>query len=319
MSRQILESEAVAFFKERDRFLIFTHNSPDADTIGSACALVIALCACGKQAYAYNSEEIPQRLSFLQPEKYFVRTLPPTDAYTLLSVDVASPAVLSEQDAAHRFALSIDHHAINSVLCERLLLHADYAAAGEIVYELIKEMGVPLTKEIATCLYAAISSDSGGFRYPSTRPETMQTAAALMQTGIDFAEINRRLFACKTPAQIAVEKLAYEKLDILFDGKFALVTVTADELAATGASDADTGSLNELPRQVNGTLASAVIKPKGSLIKCSLRSDGQVDVSRIAAKFQGGGHMCAAGFSVKNGDIDAVRQALLETMQEVLA
>lgn len=319
MSKPILEPEAIAFLRERDHFLFFTHNSPDADTVGSASALVLALRAMGKQADAYNREGVPERLSFLSVGQTFLSTLPPLEGRTLVSVDVASPAVLAPQDADRSFALAIDHHKANTVHCERLYVKSEYPAAGELVYELLQAMGTPLTPELAACLYAAISSDSGGFRYASTRPQTMRIAAALMETGIDFADINRRLFEQKTPPQIAAEKLAYEKLELHFDGRFALVTVTAEELAATGASDADTGSLNDIPRQIAGTWLSAVIKPKGHLVKCSLRANRDIDVSAIAARFGGGGHIRAAGFSVSSGRVADVRLALLNAVKEALA
>ena len=142
MSIRISESEAAAFFRERDRFLIFTHNSADADTVGSARALVLALRKLGKQADAFNREGVPARLSFLRPEEVFLPELPPLEGRTLVSVDVASPRLLSEPESAFVFALSIDHHMVNSMQCERLCLRDDFPAAGELVFLLLKELGV---------------------------------------------------------------------------------------------------------------------------------------------------------------------------------
>ena len=123
MSRRIDESDAVRFFEERDGFLIFTHNSPDADTIGSALALVLALRFRGKRAVAFNREGIPARLSFLRQEGFLIPFLPADlSGYTLVSVDVASPKMLSGGDENLTFALSVDHHEINTISCERLYL-----------------------------------------------------------------------------------------------------------------------------------------------------------------------------------------------------
>ena len=312
MSNRINESEAVAFLSEHDNFLIFTHNSPDADTVGSAIALVASLRKKGKTAIAFNREGIPARLAFLEPQAFFLAKLPADlSPYTLVSVDVASPKMLSDGDETLCFALSIDHHEINSIGCELLYLHDDYPAAGEIVYELIKAMGGTFDKEIAVALYAAISSDSGGFRYDSTRPATLRAAAELMDTGIDFARINRLLFDSKSQTQIAVEKLAYEKLEYFFGGKFALVAVTEEELSAIGATDSDTEVLNQIPRMVKGVEISAVIKPKGKIMKCSLRSNEMISVSEIAAEFQGGGHYHAAGFSKEGATVEEFKEMLL--------
>lgn len=319
MSNRINESEAIAFLKGHDNFLIFTHNSPDADTIGSAIALVASLRALGKTAVAFNREGVPERLAFLEAKEYFRAELPcDLSPFTLVSVDVASPKMLSDGDETLTFALSIDHHEINSISCDNLYLHADYPAAGEIVYELIKGLGVGIDQTVAGALYAAISSDSGGFRYDSTRPETMYAAAELMRAGIDFAKINRLLFDSKSPAQIAVEKLAYEKLEFHFGGKFVLVAVTQEDLDRIGAEDSDTEVLNQIPRTVAGALVSAVIKPKGTLMKCSMRSNEMISVAEIAAQFSGGGHYHAAGFSKEGATVEEFRRLVIDAVGKKL-
>lgn len=322
MSIRINTSEAAAFLRERDRFLVFTHNSPDADTIGSACALVRALRRLGKQADAFNREGVPARLAFLQPETVFLPELPALEGRTLVSVDVASPRMLSEPEASFPFALSIDHHEISTLPSERTYLEDQFPAAGEMIFVLLKELGVPFDTEIATALYAAISSDSGGFRFSSTRPDTMRHAAELMETGIDFARINRLLFETKQPAEVAVERLGYERLELHFGGRFALVAVTKEDLSATGASDQDCEALKHLPRQIAGVQASAVIRQKetpiGVEIRCSLRSNEEINVAALASEFGGGGHFHASGFSVYGGTVEEVKQALLEKIERIL-
>lgn len=324
MGRKINEAEAVAFLKEHDRFLIFTHNSPDADTVGSAAALVLCLRRLGKHAYAFNREGIPSHLAFLCPPDVFLNGLPDKDGCTLVSdtlvsVDVASPSVLASEDGELTFALSIDHHESNSVCCDLLYLQDRYPAAGEIVYELIRALGVEPDQTMAVALYAAISSDSGGFRFSSTRPATMRVAAKLMETGIDFARINRLLFESRTPSQIAAERLGYEKLEMHFGGRFAMIAVTADELAKANAQETDTECLNQLPRQIAGVALSAVIKPKNGTVKVSLRSNEDINVSELAAKFGGGGHFHAAGFACPDCTVEAVRERLLCAVEAVLA
>lgn len=318
MSIRINEAETAAFFRERDRFLIFTHNTADADTIGSACALVRALRKLGKQADAFNREGVPERLAFLQTDTVFLPELPDLNGRTLVSVDVASPRVLSEPEASFTFALAIDHHEISTLKCERLYLRDQFPAAGEMVYLILKELGVAPDREIATALYAAISSDSGGFRFSSTRPDTMRNAAELMETGIDFARINRLLFDSKTPAEVAIERLGYEKLELHFGGRFAVVAVTQEDLQSAGASDQDCEQLKHLPRQIAGVQASAVIRPKQDEIKCSLRSNEEINVAALASEFGGGGHFHAAGYSVTGSTVEAVKQVLLEKMEGLL-
>ncbi len=319
MGKKINEAEAVAFLKEHDRFLIFTHNSPDADTIGSAAALVLCLRRLGKQAYAFNREGIPSHLAFLCPPDVFLDRLPNVDGHTLMSVDVASPSVLASEDGALTFALSIDHHESSSVPCDLLYLQDRYPATGEIIYELIRALGIQPDEAMAVALYAAISSDSGGFRFSYTRPATMRAAAELMETGIDFARINRLLFESRTPSQIAMERLGYEKLEMHFGGRFAMIAVTADELSKANARETDTECLNQLPRRIAGVELSAVIKPKNGTVKVSLRSNENINVSELAAGFGGGGHFHAAGFSCPGCTVEAVKERLLQTVKTVLA
>ena len=205
---------AAAYLRTADDCLIYIHTNPDGDAVGSGGALALALRRLGKRARVFCADEIPERLRFLTEAAADVPFTRTQDASaTPLSVDVASAGQLGVPEAPH-FALSIDHHAVNRIGCERLLLKSDYPAAGEIVYELLCALGLPLDRPLATLLYAAISSDSGGFRYSSTRPQTHLCAAKLLETGIDFAKINRLLFETKSEVQTALEKAAYNRLEL---------------------------------------------------------------------------------------------------------
>jgi phosphoesterase RecJ-like protein len=175
--------QAAQFLKQNDNFLIVCHTSPDADTIGSASALTAGLRKLGKNAAAVCDEPIPEKLSFLDTNHCFSETVP-FEVQTYISIDVASPAILGnfEQKFVERgFDLSIDHHLVNTVPCERRLLCTAYSSCGEIIYELLTELGVRIDKSVAVSLYGAISSDSGGFRYSSTRGQTMRYAADLIE------------------------------------------------------------------------------------------------------------------------------------------
>ena len=172
--------EAAAYLRTADNCLIYTHTNPDADTIGSAGTLALALRKLGRRARVFCADALPARLSFLRDAAGAdLFTHEQDAAATPLSVDVASENQLGISEAP-LFMLSVDHHAVNRIACERLLLKDDYPAAGEIVYELLCALGIPLDRTLATLLYAAISSDSGGFRYSSTRPQTHLCAAKLL-------------------------------------------------------------------------------------------------------------------------------------------
>ncbi len=301
--------EAAAFLMGCDGCLIYTHASPDGDTLGSATALALILRSLGKEAFVYSPDGIPKKLSFLPVDGLFLDNEP--ENLTPVSVDVASPKLLGNAKNTF-FELSIDHHKVNSVDCERLLCMDDRIACGEIIYMISVELGVVLTKDIALSIYTAISSDSGGFRYEATKAETYIIAARCIETGIDFADINRRLFESKTPEQVALIKTAYKNLELLRNGSFAVVGLKPEEVEKCGADENDFDCINPIPREIAGVRASAVIRKKGGMIKVSLRSNDDTDVSEMAARFGGGGHIHAAGFS-----LDCDYKTALETVRKL--
>ena len=289
--------QAAAFLKGCDGYLIYTHASPDGDTVGSAVALALALRKMGKKANIFSVDGIPNKLSFMPIGDLFFESEPDsTNGYTLLSVDVAGPKMLGKANNKS-FSLSIDHHKVNTIDCERLLVMSDRIACGEIIFLLIDEMGVEIDSDIAIALYGAICSDSGGFRYDATKPETHIMAARCLEKGIDFAEINRILFESKTESQVKLIKTAYNNLELLNGGKFAIVAIRPEEVAACGATEMDFDCINSIPREIAGVLASAVIRQKAEGVKVSMRSNVDIDVAEIAKAFNGGGHFHAAGFT----------------------
>lgn len=310
--------QAAAFFTERDDFLIVSHTSPDADTIGSAVALVTGLRSIGKKAIAICDEVIPKKLQFLNNNDCFTTT-EPTNIQNIVSVDVASAAMLGElvnqYSQNHIFDLSIDHHMVNTIPCKMRLLFDTYSSCGEIIFELLKELDVKLSEPIAVALYGAISSDSGGFRFSSTRPDTLRHAAALIETGIDFAKINRLLFESKTPAQVEMERIAYNSIELFYDGKLAVVTLTPEALKDISPDERDVDGINQIPRQILGVEVSAVIRSKGDKVKVSLRSNDYFNVAELASEnFGGGGHLHAAGCSF-NKDINEVKKIIISSFE----
>ncbi len=295
--------DAAAFLRGSDGYLIYTHASPDGDTLGSAVGLALALRAMGKRVNIFSVDGVPEKLSFIPQDGLFIKSEPESTAeYTLISVDVAGPRMLGNAKNSH-FALSVDHHKVNTIDCDRLLVMDDRIACGEIIFKIIDELGVALNKEMAIALYTAICSDSGGFRYDATKPETHLMAARCIEQGIDFAEINRRLFECKSIAQVELTKAAYRNLELLNGGRFAIVAIRPEEAEKCGVTDPDFDCINSIPREIAGVLASAVIRQKPDGIKVSMRSNVDIDVAEIAKSNGGGGHYHAAGFTFK-GDFD---------------
>ncbi len=306
--------EAAAFLKEHDGFVVFSHANPDGDTVGSAVALVRILRSIGKTAIAVCADKIPNKLKFIITDEFTDSV--PDMIETAVSVDVASQALLGGFSAfadTRSFDLTIDHHEVSSLPCERRLIRSSYIANGEIIYELAKELGAKLDLKTATALYSAICSDSGGFRYENTRPETYECAAELIRCGVDFPAICRRLFEQKSPEQIALEKAAYNAMQFYHDGKLAIVAIDEKTLAECNAADDAFDSVNAIPRQVSGVEVSAVLRPKDGVIKGSFRSNEYFDVASLAKKYGGGGHKHAAGFRFNGSLKEAVAAIVADT------
>ena len=308
--------QAAAFLLGCDGYLIYPHANLDGDALGSATALALALRSLGKKAEIFSVDGVPERLDFLPGKEFFLEKEPENlDEYALVSVDVAGPRMLAGAKNTS-FALSIDHHKVNSIDCEKLLLMDDRIACGEIIFKLAEELQVEFTKDLAAALYTAICSDSGGFKYDATKAETHIMAAKCLETGIDFAEINRRLFESKTPSQVALTQAAYRNLELLRDGKFAVVAIPPQEVADCGAKESDFDCINSIPREIKGVLASAVIRQKSDGVKVSMRSNVNIDVAEICKTNGGGGHYHAAGFTFQ-GDFQTALEKVRGIFREL--
>ncbi|OGO90852.1 MAG: hypothetical protein A2Y17_03695 [Clostridiales bacterium GWF2_38_85] len=308
--------QIAAVLKQSEKpFLILTHTHPDADTLGSASALAQILKKCGKKAKVLTGN-VPARYMFLDKNKVFVKESK-EDCF-IISVDIASPKLLGdfETEYSDKINLTIDHHMGNNIECEYKLLMSDRVACGEIIYELMIALGVDLDSEIAEALYAAIVSDSGGFKYSSVRPQTHIIAAQLIEQRIDFAEINRLLFDMKTKEQFTISKLAYTLLEFFSDEKIALIGFNDEMLKEHNIVETEFSDVAQLPRQLEGVEVGILIRPDSNGgYKLSLRSNKFVNVAEICNIFGGGGHYHAAGCNI-SGSLEDVKSVIVKEVEK---
>lgn len=300
--------------------LIIPHQNPDGDTLGCAAALVRTLRAIGKTAVAFETSPVPLRFRYLSCDRVFTRTAP-KGKYTVITVDVSAPSQLGDAQAlcGDGIAIAIDHHVNNTLIAERKLVMPEKAAAGEIIYELAVLVGVEPDMPTAQALYTAISSDSGGFRFTSTSASTHMIAAKLLETGIDFAEIDRMLFDTVNSEQFEVYRLAYSLLERCCDGRVAMLMFTPEVLEKNGMNEPDYGDITQFGRRLEGVEVGVTVRPKDEkdVWRVSLRSNKYVNVSEIAETFGGGGHYFAAAFTVA-GQADEVKERILEQIGKKL-
>lgn len=307
-------TEFCAFLRGHDNFVILTHRRPDGDTIGSAAALCRGLRQLGKTAFVLTNEQFTPRFGpFL--DGLTCDALPA--GATVISADIASEGLLSFD--AVRLQLmpvcAVDHHGSNSLACPKLV-EADKAACGEIVYAVLTELGVTVTKQIAECLYTAISTDTGCFKFSNTTANTHRTAAALIAAGADVYPINKLFFDTKSFARLRLEAKLTDTMEFYADGAVGVCTMPKSLLAAFTVTEDDLDSISGFARSIEGVRIGIMIREvEDGLGKISLRTEAPYDASAICQRLGGGGHAAAAGASVPGG-IEGAKAAILQALRD---
>ncbi len=301
-----------------ERPAILTHKNPDGDTVGCAAALCAFFDACGRAPVYMSEQPIPERLAFLVQNCTRAEVLP--EGYTPIAVDVASTAQLGDlvDLLAHTpVALTIDHHRVSVPFAPTLCM-PDACSAGEVLVHLFSHIGATggqaMTTAMAYALYAAISSDTGSFRYANTTSETHRMTAELLAFPFDHADIDRRLFDTKAHAQLRAEGLTASLLQC--EGPITYAVLDRATCEAHGLSYEDLDTAIDIVRSLRGTAVAIVAKETDTgLTKLSLRSTA-ADVAAVAARFRGGGHKLAAGCTLQDKPAQAMR-LVLDAVHEV--
>ena len=308
--------EAAELLRGMRDVAILVHRRPDGDTLGSGFALWAALRELGIRAKVLCSDPIPQKYSFLTA--FHDENSEDFEFCDVVAVDMAALSMAeSNRPLAERCVLCIDHHGSNERYAKNLLLDADAAACCEIIYHVIKAMGLELTHYMATAVYLGLATDTGCFRFRNTAASTHHVAAAAMERGADADFINRSFFEQRSRRQIALEMLAFENMEFYFEGRAAVLTLYQSDLQRIGAEPADLEGVAGLARSIEGVEVGITMRElESGACKVSLRSHS-VDSSAICKKFGGGGHFGAAGFEC-TGEFADIRMMLLREVEKAL-
>lgn len=325
-TKMLSVAEAAELLLLNDQFLIYTHANPDGDTCGSAAALCAALRMHGKYAYVSPNSTITDRyLPYIAAYLPAEGTPAPSAS---ISVDIADPSLFTEETkaSAASILLCIDHHPSNKLFAANTLLQPKAAACGEIILDLVREMAVQhritpsgsgeaLTKEIALPLYLAIATDTGCFRFSNTTAGTLRAAADLLETGIDFIDINTRFFETKSRSRIQIERQLHDNLRYSDNGHIALAAISRQMVADTGAKEEDIENISSMIRSIEGVDIGILLRERGENVwKISVRTNETANASKICALLGGGGHARAAGCTV-NGSEEEAAQAILHAIE----
>jgi len=291
-----------------ERPTVVTHARPDGDAVGSATALYLVLLSLGKDARLHIADELPKRLEFLTEG---ICTKGELDGRELVSIDVAARVQLGTL-SDRELTLMIDHHAKSTPIADYFTV-SEASSAAEVLLEVTEAIpSFVMTEDIARRIYAAMSSDTGGFIYSNTSPITMRRAARLMEYGIDHADINHRLFHSKTVDEQRAEGLIAAKIKTAFGGRVAYATLSKAEREELGLKLLHFDTAVDIVRSTMGAeIAIFVRENDDGTYRASLRSTG-ADVAEVAAAFGGGGHIRAAGCSPIGRTVDEALEAILE-------
>lgn len=309
-------ADTAEFLKQNNNYLILTHAHPDGDTLGCGLALKKALLSMGKSVRVCCGDHVPEKFGYMG--KIDSDDFTPD---TIVAVDVADAKLLGkefEEKYGGKVDLCIDHHGSNRLYAACTLLDDTAAAACEIILQVIQELDVEVTKDIADCIYTGLSTDTGCFRYSNVTPRTMRMAADMIEAGAENARINTVMFETKTRTYVALERLALDGMKMYFDGKCAFITITQEMFRISGSDESETDAIASLPRQIEGVWVGITMreKPDGTF-KVSMRSSEDVDVAEVCALLDGGGHQRAAGCTV-SGPAEKATETVLECIKKFL-
>jgi phosphoesterase RecJ-like protein len=316
LSAETTDAEALRRIRDeilgRQTFLITSHAKPDGDSIGSQVALALALGALGKRVRIVNADP-PQPAMASFPGVSGIEIAGRVEGIydAVIVVECADLSRTGVSGLEPYFIINIDHHPGNTLYGAVNWFDQGAAACGEMVFDVIASLGVPLTPEVATHIYVAILTDTGSFHYSSLSPRTFDICRQLLEAGANPVAIARAVFDDNSVGRIRLSSAVLGSMEVDASGRLATMLMTREMERQTGGRYDDTEGLINVPLTVREILAVVLFKEaEPGAYRVSFRSKGAVDVSEVARQFGGGGHKNASGCTVA-GDLASVRQQVV--------
>jgi phosphoesterase RecJ-like protein len=318
-----------AFVARHPSFLLTTHVNPDGDAIGSEVATARWLRSKGKRARILNDSPTPAAFTWLtaeDPIEVYDEALAETrfsEAAALLVLDTGNKqriGRLARHLDLHPIAIAIvDHHVTHDGFGQVNVIEPGLASAASLAFELMSEDGWVPDRIAAEALYVGLSTDTGNFRYSNTDARAHRMAASLIEAGVDPHDLSMRVSATLAPGRLRFFGEVLAALQMLEEGRLAVIEATPEQFAKHGLSGPDTEGLVDMPRTIAGVEVVALFSEVvPGHIKVSLRSTGRVSIDQVCARLGGGGHPHAAGVQLK-GSREQVRERILPELAKLLA
>ena len=299
--------------------LIFSHNRPDGDTVGSATALCFALRKLNIKADLICAYDIPAKLSYMKGVNEYKKDGYKAEDYSaFVSVDCSSESVFSDIYgfySSHKKTFNLDHHVSNTRYAKYNYIK-ECSATCELIYELINELGVEIDKDMATNLMTGIVTDTGAFYHSNVTPETLYIASKLKGKGADLHDIIFQNFKNQTKERSSLYTRVISRLRYELDGKVGIIVITKKDLEECNAVDNMTEGFIDYPMTVDSVeVAISLLETGKNRYKISLRSKGKVNVNEIASLYGGGGHILASGV-LMNGYLEDIISKLCYNVEQ---
>jgi len=308
--------------RSRRRFIISSHSRPDGDSIGSSMAMAFALRAIGKEAVVVHADPAPGPLMQF-PGVREIRIAPEVapefaHAEAAIIMECGDLARTGVAGLDRFFVINVDHHPGNTGYGQLNWFDPTAAACGEMVFDLVKAIGAPVTIDIATHVYLAILTDTGSFHYSNISPRTFEICREAIEAGVDPVRVARDVYDSNNMGRLKLFGTVLSNMQIDTTGRIAIVYLDHEMARAAGGTYEDTEGLINLPLTVKEILAVVFFKQiEGDEYRVSMRSKGEIDIGAIAKEFGGGGHKNAAGCSV-TGAIDALQKMFVDKIETAI-
>ena len=302
--------------EKAEKIVILTHENPDGDAIGSGLALYRALEKLGKKP-DFIVPESSRVFNFL-PSADKMKKEGESEPYDLaIAVDAATIKMLNgwaNYFETAKVKVVIDHHGTNTMYGDLNYVNPDAPAAAQILIQVIEFLGVEIDREIGTCILTGIITDTGGFQYQSTTPETFEFAAELLKRGVNVSDIYKRVMETKSRASFELRKRAIDRLEFFEDGKIAFTYITQKDMDETNAEPGDHEGIVNEGRAIEGVEVSIFLRETDKGYKASLRSNSYVNVSDVCLMFGGGGHIHAAGCNM-SANLEQAKEKIISQVK----
>ncbi len=306
--------------------VIASHEFPDGDSIGSSLALYCALKELGLQVCCVVNDEIPKKLSFLPEIHAIIR--PQETVYdegtTLVFIDCADEYRAGDFLCANmkncRMVINIDHHEGNTAFGTLNYVDIQAAAAGEIIFHLLKEMSIEIMTGAACALYTAIATDTGSFRFDNTTSRTLYIAKQLVDCGANISKVRINIWESETISSLKLLGDVLTNLQLAINGKVAYIIITKDIFEKWGIHPRETEGLVNYPKSIEGIKVAIIFKETdNNEIKVSFRSKDDTNVRLVAKHFGGGGHSKAAGCTIKGPLADTIHRVMTYLEEKIIS